>query len=76
MVRTQIYLTENEKTALGALGNATGKAQSKLIREAIDDLIARFSKDRRMAVLNKTAGLWKARKDLPDFRSVRKGWDR
>lgn len=76
MVRTQIYLTENEKTALGALGNALGKAQSELIREAIDDLIARFSKDRRAAVLNNAAGLWKARKDLPDFRSVRKGWDR
>ena len=76
MVRTQIYLTENEKVALGVLGDATGKAQSKLIREAIDDLIARSSKDHRAVVLNKTAGLWKTRKDLPDFRSVRKGWDR
>ena len=76
MGRTQIYLTENEKTALGTLGDVTDKAQSELIREAIDDLIARSSKDRRAAVLNNAAGLWKTRKDLPDFRSVRKGWDR
>jgi hypothetical protein len=61
MARTRIYLTETEKAAFNALGNATDRTQSNLIRKA---------------VLNKAAGLWKARKDLPDFRSVRKGWDR
>lgn len=39
MIRTQIYLTEQEQTALRGLSSKTGKTQSQLIREAIDRLI-------------------------------------
>ena len=53
MVRTQIYLTEHEKTALGVLSAATGKAQSELIREAIDHFFAQNSPARRKAILGK-----------------------
>ena len=76
MIRTQIYLTEAEKASLTVLSAATGKAQSELIREAIDHLVAQHSPARREAVLARAAGMWKDRGDLPDFHALRKQWDR
>ena len=76
MIRTQIYLTEKERVALNILSSETGKPQSELIREAVDTMVDHFSKDRRNAVLNDAAGLWKDREDLPDFDALRKQWDR
>jgi len=76
MVRTQIYLTQEEKAALGALSSETGKKQSELIREAVDCLIAQFSRSRRETAMERAAGMWKDRRDLPDFAAVRSGLDR
>ena len=76
MVRTQIYLTEWERAALNALSAETGKKQSELIREAIDEFIAKLSQSRRDMVLDRVAGIWKGRDDLPDFTELRKSWDR
>ena len=76
MVRTQVYLTQQEKAGLNALARTSGKKQSELIREAVDHLIAQFSKTRQQAVLDCAAVIWKERKDLPDFAAVRKAWDR
>jgi hypothetical protein len=76
MMRTQIYLTEHEKTALGALSAAMGKPQSELIREAIDQFIAERSPARRKAILAGAAGMWMDRRDLPDWSALRKQWDR
>jgi hypothetical protein len=53
-----------------------GKKQSELIREAVDELIARYSESRRQEILNKAAGIWKDRDDLPDFAKLRREWDR
>ena len=39
MVRTQIYLTEEERDGLSVLSETSGKKQSKLIREAVDCFI-------------------------------------
>ena len=36
MVRTQIYLTKDERDGLNAVAKSTGKKQSELIREALD----------------------------------------
>ena len=75
-MRTQIYLTKKERDALVALAKATGKKQSELIREAVDRLIEQSDAQRRKAVLEKVAGMWEGRDDLPDFRAIRKEWDR
>jgi Arc/MetJ-type ribon-helix-helix transcriptional regulator len=76
MVRTQIYLTEEERTGLGALVEATGKKQAELIREAIDRLLDTTSERRRASVLNRAAGMWRNRSDLSDFKATRQSWDR
>lgn len=76
MVRTQIYLTENQRDELAAIAKNAGKKQSELIREAIDLFIDQAGTDRRELVLHKTAGMWKDRNDLTDFETIRADWDR
>jgi len=76
MVRTQIYLTEQQRKQLASIAKTSGKKQSELIREAVDRLIDQESQRRRKAVLQKAAGIWKDRTDLPDFGATRAEWDR
>jgi hypothetical protein len=76
MSRTYIHLTQSKCDELAALANATGKTQNELIREAIDAMLERYSASRRRAILDAAAGMWKDRKDLPDFRALRSEWDR
>lgn len=76
MVRTQIYLTKQERDKLASLSKATGKRQSELIREAVDQLIERSSVQQRKAALRRVAGMWKDRDDLPDFDAIRREGDR
>lgn len=76
MVRTQIYLTERQRVELAAISKALGKKQSELIREAVDRLIDQAGHSRREVVLRETAGIWKDRTNLPDFKAIRAEWDR
>ena len=76
MVRTQIYLTENQRKELAHIAKSSGKKQSELIREAIDKLISQSGSSHRELVLREVAGIWKNRTDLPDFKSIRAEWDR
>ena len=76
MVRTQIYLTEHQREELATMAKSSGKKQSELIREAIDRLINQSGSSHRELVLRETAGIWKDRMDLPDFKSIRADWDR
>ncbi len=76
MVRTQIYLTENERAALRSIARQTGKKQSELIRRAIDDFIGRFQPRDRQALLKQARGMWQGRDDLPDFSTLRREFDR
>ena len=76
MVRTQIYLTERQRNELAAIAKSVGKKQSELIREAVDRLIDQSARCRRESVLHEAAGIWKDRKDLPDFKATRAEWDR
>jgi hypothetical protein len=76
MIRTQVYLTKAERKELAALSDATGKKQSELIRQAVDNLLEQSADSRRQAIIDAAAGMWKDRDDLPDFRALRKEWNR
>jgi predicted DNA-binding protein len=76
MVRTQIYLTEVEMSALDTLAVQRGKKRSELIREAIDHLIDKYNSSKRQRVLERVAGMWRDRDDLPDFSEIRRSLDR
>ncbi len=76
MIRTQIYLTEHQRDELAAISKTAGKKQSELIRDAVNRLIDQSGRSRREVVLREAAGIWKNRKDLPDFKATRAEWDR
>jgi len=76
MVRTQIYLTGEERQALSGIARKTGRTQSEIIREAVDRFIDGYREDNRLNLLREARGLWKRRTDLPDFKTLRREWDR
>ena len=76
MIRTQIYLTDKQRAELSVIAKNLGKKQSEIIREAIDRLIDQTGQSRKKMALREAAGIWKNRKDLPDFRVIRSEWDR
>jgi predicted DNA-binding protein len=76
MIRTQIYITNKQRAELSLIAKNIGKSQSEIIREAIDRLIDQVGHNRKESALKEAAGIWKNRKDLPDFRTLRSEWDR
>lgn len=76
MVRTQIYLTEEEQQALRAMAQETGKTQSELIRLAIDRLVEPKAEADRVSRLRQGRGIWTGRDDIPDVRDLRREWER
>jgi Arc/MetJ-type ribon-helix-helix transcriptional regulator len=73
VVRTQIYLTEEQQKALRQRAASAHKKQSELIRQAIDQYLAQpDQQEERLSRLRQGWGLWKDRDDLPDFAAIRK----
>ena len=56
--RTQIYLSNNQQTTLGAMARAQRSTSSALIREAIDSFIAVQPAQKNRALRMRAAGQW------------------
>lgn len=76
MMETEINLTEQERAALEEISRRTGKSEGQLIREAMDQLIARFQSNARPDLIQKARGIWKDRQDLPALDELRSEWNR
>jgi len=76
MLRTQIYLTEEENSAVTRLAAASGQGKSEVIRNAIDEYLTRHDTSSRLSRIQSAFGIWKSRKDLPDLRKMREEFDR
>ena len=62
--RTQVYLTNEELSALNRQQRGTGTDRSQLIRRAIDREYlgrARLTKTDRLSIIRRAAGAWKGR---------------
>jgi len=77
MIRTQIYLDEGQKLALGRLSAERQASVSDLIRQAVDHFIGRDSYDFEEA-LDESFGVWRHRRNLGDsskyVRNIRSEW--
>ena len=71
MIRTQIYLTEEEHAGISSLAHSLKKRQSELIRQAIDEFLIRSNPKDKLTQIRKAKGMWKDRENfsLDDLRS-------
>jgi hypothetical protein len=76
VIRTQIYLTEEEHAALGRLAAQVGQGRSEIIRMAIDAYLACLANGSQLLRLRAAQGIWAHRDDLPDLRESRAAFDR
>ena len=76
MLETEINLTDRERDALQDISRRTGKSESQLVHEALDQLIARFQSEDRRVLMQKAKGIWKDRQDLPTLDELRNEWSR
>jgi Arc/MetJ-type ribon-helix-helix transcriptional regulator len=57
--RTQIYLGDEELELLDRVGKATGASRSELVRRAVRRVYrTELTLDERLAILDRTAGVW------------------
>jgi hypothetical protein len=69
MNRTQIYLTASEAQGVARVAAETGRKQSAVIREAIDQYLLRVSPQDRLSELKAARGMWSDRDiSLDDMR--------
>ena len=81
MTTAQINLTDSQVDALQKLSVQTGKTEDELLQEAVNKLIAEVGeaetkRQEWLKSLRQAKGIWKDRDDLPDFRQLRKEFDR
>lgn len=61
MIRTQVYLTAGETQGIQALAMQKKRKQSEIIREAIDEYLAKSGAGNKLAGLRAARGIWSDR---------------
>ncbi|MDB6070313.1 MAG: Ribbon-helix-helix protein copG family [Verrucomicrobiales bacterium] len=74
MNRTQIYLTPAESQGVARVAAETGRKQSEVIREAIDQYLGRLGPHDRLSRLREARGIWAGREI--SLESIRGDFDR
>lgn len=75
MIRTQIYLTEQEHAGISSLANSLQKKQSELIRQAIDEFLVRSNPKDKLERIREAQGIWQDREDI-SLEELRSDFDR
>lgn len=78
MTTATIPITQKQKAAIARMAKETERTRAEVIRDAIDAYLeqAKVKKGEQLALLRSAWGMWKDRKDLPNFEEVRGSWDR
>jgi len=76
MLEKDFTLTEKQRRDLQEIPDRTGKSETDLIREAVDQFITRSQVSNRRDLLQKGRGIWKDRQDIPSLENLRREWDR
>lgn len=77
MERTQVYLTSEQKAALEKLSRQKSVPMADLVREALNEYIAKTTADYRLKVLEETFGgvpEWRDIDGVEYVRNLRSGW--
>jgi Arc/MetJ-type ribon-helix-helix transcriptional regulator len=64
MIRTQVYLTEEQERGLKRLAASSGRKQSELIREAVDRLLSDKHQRSWRKSLEPMFGMWADRPEM------------
>lgn len=67
MVRTQVYLTEEQERGLKQLAASSGRKQSELMREAVDRLLSQKQERNWLKSLEPMFGMWADRPEMDHF---------
>jgi hypothetical protein len=76
MLHSNIHISEETGQILISLASKTGKPVENVLDEAVNEYALHHSNLSRDERLLAGKGLWKDRKDLPDFDELRKSFDR
>lgn len=76
MVKKQIILEEEKASQLKAVAMRTGKTESELLHEAVERYLDDLESEKKMHDFMSAFGIWKHRRDLPDFKKIRKSLER
>jgi metal-responsive CopG/Arc/MetJ family transcriptional regulator len=71
MQRTQIYLTDEEQSAIRQISIRSGTSQSALIRKAIDQFIAQNNTGANVSKRMNAFGIWQDHENLPSLEELR-----
>lgn len=79
MIRTQIYLDEEQKRDLERLSNEEGSSMAEIIRRAVNEYLKKSRQDNLLNALRESFALWQDRTDLgvsQDYvRKLRQEWE-
>lgn len=75
MPETQIHLDPAHQDLLRSLTEQTGKPADAILQDGLDLLAESLRLEQRREILDRVAGLWKDRDDLPDWEAHRREMD-